>query len=109
MSERREMHDRRGRQDDGVGGGVGEVKQDSGGREVKTCHRVAAPSSKVRFFYIKERYLAPSAIPFNKLKEMLCAWTHKMKVRFPSRAWEMQYMNGQYTGVQNQQRRDASS
>ncbi len=47
--ERREMQDRRGRQDAGVGDGVGEVKKDAGGREFKTCHRVAA---KVRFFYI---------------------------------------------------------
>ena len=45
----REKHDRRVRQDAGVGDGVGEVKKDAGGREFKTCHRVAA---KVRFFYI---------------------------------------------------------
>ena len=45
----REKHDRRVRQDAGVGDGVGEVKQDAGAREVKTCHRGAAPSSKVRY------------------------------------------------------------
>ena len=45
----REKHDRRVRQDAGVGDAVGEVKQDAGAREVKTCHRGAAPSSKVRY------------------------------------------------------------
>ena len=84
MNERREMHDRRVRQDAGVGAGVGEVKQDAGGREVKTCNRGAAPSSKVR--YIQKNVTLLHAIRFNKLEEMLFAWTHKMKVRFPSHA-----------------------